>query len=1225
VKILRVRFQNLNSLRGIWEIDFTAPAYAENSLFAITGPTGAGKSTLLDALCLALYGATPRLGKITKTSNQIMSRHTGVCFAEIEFSTIKGTFRCHWSQHRSRQKARGDLQQPKHEIADAANDTVLESRIRNVASKVEQVTGMDFDRFTRSTLLAQGGFAAFLQASADKRSPILEQITGTEIYSQLSIKVHDLRLLEQNRLEELSQSHSHIDLLSPEDEKLLQKTITEKDIESVFVKTEIARLRIQLSWFDSIAKLEAEVKTYSEHLMALQKNQKKHATSLSALQPALAAKEIAPLYLALNHLVDAQTKALQEKDDLNKKYNSLEETKKRVQSQTEQAEKTLQQKERERKTGLERIKDVQELDHTLHSTKKTLQEQLDTLSTKQAALEIEYSGLKTLKQNLTQAQTNKKRLDKFFKQHPEDQQLVENFGAIQLIIHTLSDLYAEQSDIAKAKEQAKQASLLRERTIIEITQKQSSLQSKVTAVTDLCNELQSAINHLLQGEKFADLQQKHFKIKNRQKNVQELLLLIKQLETQSKQTATLNKQVDSIAEQSNQREQELSLVNIELTGTLQEVDFLEKNLLLLARIQTLEEDRKQLRDESPCPLCGSINHPYNHGNMPKPSQEEKQLQKTKTELKTIEMKIEALTRKEIIAKEQKTFFTRQIAEIETQVNNTIKIGEQLLSNLELPPLSNIHLQQLQEESQNLNEAQQKLQHDLEQLEKLNQQLSTAEKQKQELAATVQQLEKELLEASHQASSANTDQQRILQQDKKLTDDLVLLNKDLSQKLRSYENFELDPKQLPQVLEVLGQRIEKWKHKKEEETLLIPNLINLHSELSHKESFCTKESKQIAASDALCALTKKSLEKIQLERLALFGNKNTTEEGARLEQSVTDTRKALSVLQHQCGDIEKDITAFSTLQNRLQEEANTRRQEIANHQEQFNKAITDSIFSGPEQFLDARRPVQEIERLQELHSTLQKKETELTTLRKEKATNLQLEKEKQLCKVTVKTLENQVQDQEKQLEATQGTAITAREQLKRNNTDKSKSAEQLAILELQKKKVGSWNRLWMLIGSADGKKFRNFAQGLTFEMMVHHANTHLRKMSDRYILVRDKTQPLDLNVIDTYQADEVRSTKNLSGGESFLVSLALALGLSRMASQNVRVDSLFLDEGFGTLDENALESALETLARLREENKLIGIISHMSALKERIPLQIQIIPGSGGNSTITGPGVTREVQ
>ncbi|MCK7509844.1 MAG: hypothetical protein MZV70_41315 [Desulfobacterales bacterium] len=163
---------------------------------------------------------------------------------------------------------------------------------------------------------------------------------------------------------------------------------------------------------------------------------------------------------------------------------------------------------------------------------------------------------------------------------------------------------------------------------------------------------------------------------------------------------------------------------------------------------------------------------------------------------------------------------------------------------------------------------------------------------------------------------------------------------------------------------------------------------------------------------------------------------------------------------------------------------------------------------------------------------------------------------------------------------------------------------------------------LLIGSGDGKKFRNFAQGLTFELMVAQANRQLQKMSDRYLLVRDGDEPLELNVIDNYQAGELRSTKNLSGGESFIASLALSLGLSGMASRTVRVDSLFLDEGFGTLDEDALETALETLSGLQQEGKLIGIISHVPALKERIGTQIQVEAGSAGRSGLSGPGCRR---
>ncbi|MCI5228208.1 MAG: chromosome segregation protein SMC, partial [Candidatus Electrothrix sp. AX2] len=176
MRILRLRLQNLNSLTGKWELDFTDPAFTGNGIFAITGPTGSGKTTILDAVCLALYGRTPRLDRVTKGGNEIMSRQKGECSAEVEFATIKGNFRCFWSQHRSRKKADGNLQPPKRELSclDTPKKNILANTINEVARLVEEYTGMDFKRFTRSMLLAQGDFAAFLQASQDERAPILQ-------------------------------------------------------------------------------------------------------------------------------------------------------------------------------------------------------------------------------------------------------------------------------------------------------------------------------------------------------------------------------------------------------------------------------------------------------------------------------------------------------------------------------------------------------------------------------------------------------------------------------------------------------------------------------------------------------------------------------------------------------------------------------------------------------------------------------------------------------------------------------------------------------------------------------------------------------------------------------------------------------------------------------------------------------------------------------------------
>jgi len=254
--------------------------------------------------------------------------------------------------------------------------------------------------------------------------------------------------------------------------------------------------------------------------------------------------------------------------------------------------------------------------------------------------------------------------------------------------------------------------------------------------------------------------------------------------------------------------------------------------------------------------------------------------------------------------------------------------------------------------------------------------------------------------------------------------------------------------------------------------------------------------------------------------------------------------------------------------------------------------------------------------------LDERQTDLSARQKDRKTRLATEMARKITEMPLEELEPQLKEQESALNELREIIAALKQRLSENRAAKERIKEKQTAIEAQKKECVRWENLHELIGSADGKKYRNFAQGLTFEMMIGHANRQLQKMTDRYLLTRDNAQPLELNVIDNYQAGEIRSTKNLSGGESFIVSLSLALGLSQMASKNVRVDSLFLDEGFGTLDEEALDTALETLASLQQDGKLIGVISHVSALKERISTQIQVAPQAGGRSRISGPGCSR---
>jgi exonuclease SbcC len=169
---------------------------------------------------------------------------------------------------------------------------------------------------------------------------------------------------------------------------------------------------------------------------------------------------------------------------------------------------------------------------------------------------------------------------------------------------------------------------------------------------------------------------------------------------------------------------------------------------------------------------------------------------------------------------------------------------------------------------------------------------------------------------------------------------------------------------------------------------------------------------------------------------------------------------------------------------------------------------------------------------------------------------------------------------------------------------------------QQAELDIWLRLDSLIGSAKGDKYRKFAQGLTLDHLVHLANRQLGRLHGRYLLQRQLGGELELDIVDTWQGDTRRDTRTLSGGESFLVSLALALALSDLVSHKTSIDSLFLDEGFGTLDPETLDVALDALDSLHASGKMIGVISHVEGLKERIPVQIRVHKGSGGLSTLS---------
>ncbi|NLV20771.1 MAG: AAA family ATPase, partial [Syntrophomonadaceae bacterium] len=447
MKIHQLRFQNLNSLAGEWQIDFDNKVFLSNSIFAITGPTGAGKTTILDAICLALYGMTPRLSKVNQSTNEIMSRHSGQCFAELVFETHKGTFRAHWGQHKARNKSDGALQVYKHEVSDVLTGAVLESKASQVPEMIKELTGMDFEQFTRSILLAQGGFAAFLQASPDERAPILEQITGTGIYAQISRKVHERTREEKTRKEELENERSDIQILNDEEEAELRQQV---ELHTKQKKAEQARqesLDQAIKWLDQISGLENDIADLESLWKELDERKKSFQPDMLRLEQSRKALNLASAYTALSGLRDLQQKELGRLEELREEMPKQKEALENAETLMREATEQLANLKEHQRNEQEKIKKVREIDIRITEQQSTIDKykhDIDAFKNKIHTIEEQQTETK---RKLEQCKLDLKEYESYLRENQADKLLITNLTGIKKTFDRLGASSAQLVDV----------------------------------------------------------------------------------------------------------------------------------------------------------------------------------------------------------------------------------------------------------------------------------------------------------------------------------------------------------------------------------------------------------------------------------------------------------------------------------------------------------------------------------------------------------------------------------------------------------------------------------------------------------------------------------------------------------------------------------------------------------------------------------------------------------
>ncbi|EKD81908.1 MAG: hypothetical protein ACD_39C01576G0001 [uncultured bacterium] len=1075
MKISKLCFKNINSLAGSWEIDFTAPAYLDG-IFVITGQTGAGKSSILDAMCLALYGCTPRLGSIAQSSNEVMSRQTGECSAEITFSTKSGTYISSWEQHCAHKKAGGKLSPVKRVLADAESGKIIASAQKQVDREIIEITGMDFERFTRSMLLAQGGFAAFLQAKPDDRSPILEQITGTRIYSEISMHVHERTGMENEKLDLLMAETSGISLLGEDELRQIQdeislKTSLEKDLGEKLVKTGSA-----LQWLIGLRSLESDVQKLEAELVQALDAIAAFDSNRQRLHKALLASEFDVDYNALTSLRNSYQQTLKAIADVEKQIPARQHELAAAEKTLADAEQALFKLKEALKAEQGLIRQVRELDAKTGERVKACEKLKLELAVVEDKVAAENLRQKKIARDLAENSQKLEKIRQYLEDNRADAGLVGEFVAIKEMLVSLVALEKKHS---QSQELVKNAAEKHEQEVKKLSESEKELQ-----------------------------------------------MYEKALETAVKSVEEQNRAIGNLLGENLLREYR------------KEQAAAARELALLQKIAGLEEERHKLEDGKPCVLCGSTDHPYARGNTPQADAAEEKLEKLTALIEQVEKLEDSL--KEKVAEE--------------------KNAQKAFSEAEKHFESAKHM--------------------------LVEAVTARETADAELAETQKHLQ---------------------------TQNTTALSR-----LAAFGITEIT-EGMPGILNA---RLKSWQEAQQNLAAFEKNTAELLAVLKGCEDLLSKLTEDLELRTRACNEEAVAVSALASARKDLYGDKDADAEELKFEKSVAEGEAMVADLMGKKQQSALQLNKAVAQQGSLKESSDALKLQLVTAECNFAASLKNRGFADEEQFLICRLERSERDALHRQAQELDNSKIEITAKLADARDRLQLEALKQLTDQPA--VELQKQHDEIAASARQlGQELGAlKQRLVENDRARIKFREKSAQIETQKAEFWRWSELNTLIGSFDGKKFRNMAQGLTFAVMIGHANRQLREMNDRYQLVRDPLNPLDLNVIDNYQAGEQRSIKNLSGGESFIVSLALALGLSSMASRNVRVDSLFLDEGFGTLDEDALESAVEALTGLHQEGRLIGIISHVVALKERISTRITVETKAGGRSIIEGPGCRR---
>jgi exonuclease SbcC len=1219
MKIISVKFKNLNSLRGEHQIDFNTTPFTESGLFAITGPTGAGKTTILDAITLALYGKVPRLNadNIKAKPVDILSRHEAEAYSEVSFEAGGKQYRSKWSIYRAGKKLDGKIQEPKMELVDLETDKPIEEKITDVQARVTELTGLDYNRFLRSVMLSQGEFAAFLKASDHERGVLLEKITGTEIYSEISVQAHQKEKLEREKLAELEKQIDSSRLLSDQQLDEINQQLIALAADKQLTIASLQKVQEKISWLEKIAQLQSRILKLESQLESIKSA--KAAASADLLKLELHEKtltlqgDLSALTLLKKQV--EQTKASVQQ--LERERTLLQEEKEKVALLLQQAEQNLQLQTTQLTELRPLFAEVRQLDKKLSAARQEVESRTQISNRTTTELNQIIKSFTEAKVNKSKYETLQQEIVSWLEKHASLKQLEEDLPKLKQLQalleedskelqrkqHILQGYQTEASSLKKTVEEG--ASMLEKEKLFisELHQKQSQKDQELIQI--------------LEGKDIEDWEAGNKNYDKAQVITTEQLKIAQEYLYKADKLRLSKEEASKAEGQLKKLNETLPGIEKELSVATEKLQHLERISELEAKIKNYEEERTKLKPEEPCPLCGSLHHPLAEAYEDKFAEslaEKKRQQELVHQLQSSLIR----TQTELVATgKQLDTLKLQIQEREAEANQLLKTFE--ANSLQLGVKWTITAIDVIEKYQ------QEVQIQCDKYKKVIAASKVLASESEKLRNEFYDRTAEVNRLQHTVSGSAAKLEQLNTSIVAANQEQELQQKTLHQRKAAFDQTASPYKNIlagvaeQQILNTLEQQQKAYKIKSEE---LNTAMLHLKGAKTQMEELGKQgKEKREADNEAREILAKQQdiLNNLLTERNTKFGDKEVDKEEELLQQTIERLQKKLEEVRQASYKANESFSRKETELNSCHNSIADLLRQITLKEKQLLEQAQAKGFDNLESLRQAILTESTFKELHQKKENLEKLLIETNKGRADAQAELQEEQAKQLTdEERLSLLAQQEELNTKRSLYDQQTGQLSL-QLKQDTELKEKFKQVTASIEKQRMEWHRWKQLSDLIGSNDGKKFSTFAQGLTLAKLVSIANKHLFKLNERYIIRKSSTEDLELEIIDTYQADEIRPMKTLSGGESFLVSLALALGLSELAGRKARIDSLFIDEGFGTLDSDTLDLAIDTLENLQAQAKLIGIISHVEALKERITTQIQVKKLNNGISRLVVVG------